>query len=187
MIEKPMDRREDVHGQTMKKLLLLRHGKSSWDDTTLADFDRPLAPRGVKAAKRVGRELAGRDWLPEHALVSPAARARETWELVAAELPDAPSADFPRKLYDASPEELLAQIKRVPAKVGTLLLLGHNPALEELARQLAGGDSDHSAIAGLREKFPTAALARFKFDGKWKELGPGAARLTHCLRPRDLR
>ena len=170
----------------MKKLLLLRHGKSSWDDPSLADFDRPLAPRGVKAAKRIGRELAARDWLPEQALVSPAARTRETWELVAAELPDAPSADFPRKLYDASPEDLLAQIRRVPGKVGTLLLLGHNPALEDLARQLAGDNSEDSALARLREKFPTAALARFKFDGNWKELGPGAARLTHCLRARDL-
>jgi phosphohistidine phosphatase len=170
----------------MKKLLLLRHGKSSWDDPSLADFDRPLAPRGAKAAKRVGRELAARQWLPEQALVSPAARTRETWKLVATELPDTPPTNLPRKLYGASPEDLLAQIKRVSGKVGTLLLLGHNPALEELARQLAGDGSDEGAFAGLREKFPTAALARFKFDGKWTELGPGAARLTHCLRPKDL-
>ena len=170
----------------MKKLLLLRHGKSSWDDPSLADFDRPLAPRGVKAAKRMGRELAARDWLPERALVSPAARTRETWKLVSAKLPDAPAANLPKKLYGASAEDLLAQIRQVSGKVGTLLLLGHNPALEELARQLAGDESDGSALAGLREKFPTAALARFKFDGKWKELGPGTARLTHCLRPKDL-
>src|SRR5919205_398092 len=83
----------------MKTLLLLRHAKSSWDDPSQADFDRPLAPRGLKAAKRMGRELAFCDWFPERALVSPAARTRETWKLVAAELPNAPTADFPETLY----------------------------------------------------------------------------------------
>src|SRR5262245_13430815 len=109
----PVDHGENVRGRTMKKLLLLRHGKSSWDDASLADFDRPLAPRGVKAAKRMGRGIAARDWLPEQALISPAARTRETWTLVAAKLPDAPSANLPRKLYGASAEDLLAQIRRV--------------------------------------------------------------------------
>jgi phosphohistidine phosphatase len=171
----------------MKTLLLLRHAKSSWDDPSQADFDRPLAPRGLKAAKRMGRELAFREWLPERALVSPAARTRETWKLVAAELPNAPAADFPKTLYDTSVEKILAQLRRTAEATNTLLVLGHNPGLEELAKQLAGNQSEAEALARLKGKFPTAALARFTFDGKWKELGPGAARLTHCVSPKDLR
>ncbi len=168
------------------KLLLLRHGKSSWDDPALADFDRPLAPRGRKAAERMGRELAARNWLPQLALVSPAVRTRDTWELVAAALSGSVSADFPDSLYDATAEDVLSEIQRTPNAVKTLLILGHNPGLEDLARQLAGDNSEKKALQRLREKFPTAALARFDFDGKWAELGFGRARLTHCLRPKDL-
>ncbi|EHK57070.1 SixA phosphatase family protein [Allomesorhizobium alhagi] len=170
----------------MKRLLLLRHAKSSWDDPALADFDRPLAPRGRKAAPLMGRELAARDWLPQLALVSPAARSRETWELVAAALPGSVSADFPDLLYDATPEDVLSEIRRTPKAIKTLLVLGHNPGLEDLAKRLAGANSEKKALQQLREKFPTAALARFDFDGKWEKLRFGDARLTHCLRPRDL-
>ena len=171
----------------MKRLLLLRHAKSSWDNPSLADFDRPLAPRGAKAAARMGRELFTRDWLPERALVSPAARTRQTWELVVAELPDAPSTHFPEALYDASAERMLGELQRAPETVNTLLILGHNPGLENLARLLVGDKSNAQAQARLREKFPTAALARFMFTGKWRELGAGAARLTHCIWPKELK
>lgn len=170
----------------MKRLLLLRHAKSSWDDPALDDFDRPLAPRGRKAAPRMGRELAARKWLPELVLASPAARTRETWELIAAELPGLVPADFSDTLYDATAENILSEIQRTPKAVKTLLVLGHNPGLENLARQLAGGNSEAKALQRLRKKFPTAALARFEFDGKWAELGYGGARLTHFLRPKDL-
>ncbi|MEI9417788.1 histidine phosphatase family protein [Mesorhizobium sp. Cs1321R2N1] len=78
----------------MKQLLLLRHAKSSWDDPDLDDFDRPLAERGLKAARLIGRELAARDWLPDLALVSPALRTRDTWRLVASELPAQPRVAF---------------------------------------------------------------------------------------------
>jgi phosphohistidine phosphatase len=170
----------------MKRLLLLRHAKSSWDDPSLVDFDRPLAPRGRKAAERMGREIAARNWLPQLALVSPAARTRETWEVVAAALPGSVSADFPDTLYDATAGDLLSEIQRTPKAVKTLLILGHNPGLEDFARQLAGDNFEAKALRRLHEKFPTAALARFDFDGKWAENGFSGARLTHCLRPRDL-
>jgi phosphohistidine phosphatase len=171
----------------MRQLLLLRHAKSSWDNPALDDFDRPLAPRGRKAAERMGRELAARNWLPQRALVSPAARARATWELVAAELPGGPaSADFPNTLYAASAESILSELQRTSKAVKTLLVLGHNPGLEDLARRLSGESSKAKALQRLGEKFPTAALARFEFDGKWAGLVFGSARLTHCLRPKDL-
>jgi phosphohistidine phosphatase len=170
----------------VNSLLLLRHAKSSRDDPSLADIERPLAPRGLKAAKAMGQELAARGWQPDQILVSPAVRTRQTWELVAAELPDPPAPSFPRMLYMATPELLLQQLRKTPKKIGTLLVLGHNPSLEQLAAQLASADSDAAALASLKEKFPTAALARFVLDGAWTDLRFGGARLTHLLRPSDL-
>ena len=170
----------------MKQLLLLRHAKSSWDNPGLADYDRPLASRGRKAARRMGRELAVRSWLPQRALVSPAARTRDTWEIASAEWPRIPEVSFAEALYEASAGQLLAEAQRTPERIGMLLMLGHNPGLEDFARGLAGDNSEPEALELLLEKFPTAALARFEFDGKWEELRLGAARLTNCLRPKDL-
>ncbi|TPL80826.1 histidine phosphatase family protein [Mesorhizobium sp. B2-3-13] len=168
----------------MKQLLLLRHAKSSWDDPDLDDFDRPLAERGLKAARLIGRELAARDWLPDLALVSPALRTRDTWRLVAAELPAQPRVAFAEALYDAPAADILSQVRKADPSSGCLLVLGHNPGLEDLAKQLAGPGSEAKARKRLEQKFPTAALARFVFEHDWSALS--AARLTHCLRPKDL-
>ncbi|MFD2051605.1 SixA phosphatase family protein [Mesorhizobium calcicola] len=168
----------------MRQLLLLRHAKSSWGDPGLADFDRPLAGRGLKAARLMGRELAARDWLPDLALVSAALRSRDTWRLVAAELPAHPRVAFANALYDASAADILSQIRQASASGGSLLVVGHNPGLEDLANQLAAPESEAKARKRLEEKFPTAALARFVFEGDWS--GLSSARLTHCLWPRDL-
>ena len=168
----------------MKQLLLLRHAKSSWDDPDLDDFERPLAERGLKAAKLMGRELAARDWLPDQVLVSPALRTHDTWRLIAAELPAHPPVVFADALYDASAADILSQIRKAEPSSGCLAVLGHNPGLEDLAKQLAGPDSDAKARKRIEEKFPTSALARFVFDGDWSGLSSG--RLTHCLRPKDL-
>ncbi|AZO55429.1 MULTISPECIES: histidine phosphatase family protein [unclassified Mesorhizobium] len=168
----------------MKQLLLLRHAKSSWDDRDLDDFDRPLAERGLKAARLIGRELAARDWLPDLALVSPALRTRDTWRLVAAELPVHPRVAFAEALYDASAADILRQVRKADPSSGCLVVLGHNPGLEDLAKQLAGPRSEAKARRRLDEKFPTAALARFVLEDDWS--GLSSARLTHCLRPKDL-
>lgn len=168
----------------MKQLLLLRHAKSSWDDPDLDDFDRPLAERGLKAAKLMGRELAARDWLPDQVLVSSALRTRDTWRLVAAELPAHPRVVFANALYDASAADVLSQIRLADPSSGCLAVVGHNPGLEDLAKQLAGSGSEAKARKRIEEKFPTTALARFVFEGDWSGLSSG--RLTHCLRPKDL-
>lgn len=170
----------------MKTLLLLRHAKSSWDDSSLADFDRPLAPRGQKAAKRMGRELAERGWIPDLALVSPAARTEQTWALVSAGLSRKAAAKFPEALYEASVDKILSVIRKAPETANTLLVIGHNPGLEDLARQLAGEDSEPESVERLRQKFPTAALARFTIDHEWQELRPDSAQLTHFLVPKEL-
>ena len=168
----------------MKQLLLLRHAKSSWDDPDLDDFDRPLAERGAKAARLMGRELAARDWLPELALVSPTLRTRDTWRLVAAELPVLPEITFVEALYDASAADILSQIRKTDGSRRCLVVIGHNPGLEDLAKQLAGPGSEAKARKRLDEKFPTAALARVVFEGDWS--GLSSAQLTHCLRLKDL-
>lgn len=168
----------------MRQLLILRHAKSSWDDPSLADFDRPLGSRGQKTAPLMGRELARRGWLPDLALVSPALRTRETWQMVAAELPRHVPAQFADELYEAAPATILARVRQV--KATTLLVIGHNPGLQHFALRLAGAGSDESVFKKIEAKFPTAALARFALDGDWADLAFGSARLTHCLRPKDL-
>jgi phosphohistidine phosphatase len=168
----------------VKQLFILRHAKSSWDDPALADFDRPLAPRGLKTASLMGRELDRRGWLPDLALVSPALRARDTWRLVAQELPKHVQVEFAEELYEAAGGAILARVRR--AKATNLLVIGHNPGLQHFVLRLAGAGSDESVFKKIEAKFPTAALARFTLDGDWADLAFGGARLTHCLRPKDL-
>jgi phosphohistidine phosphatase len=171
----------------MRDLLLLRHAKSGWDDPSLADRDRPLAERGRKAARRMGRLLGERGWRPDLALVSPARRTRETWELVAETLGGKPPPALTvEMLYMASPADLMQAVCGHGAKARRLLVLGHNPGIEAFASMLAAPDSDTGAMSRLKEKFPTAGLARFRFDGKWPELQPSAARLVEFVRPREL-
>ncbi len=132
----------------------------------------------------MGRELAARDWLPDQALVSPALRTRDTWRLVAAELPAHRRVVFVDALYEASAADILSQIRQADPASVCLIVVGHNPGLEDLAKQLAGSGSEAKARKRLEEKFPTAALARFVFEGEWSALS--SAKLTHCLRPKDL-
>ena len=170
----------------MKTLLLLRHAKSSRDDPSLADFDRPLAPRGIRAASRMGREIAKHAWLPGLALVSPARRAAQTWELVSAGLRRQPDVELATALYEASAETLLAELRKIPDDVDSVLLLGHNPGLQDAAILLAGPQSGQAPLSKMKSKFPTGALAHFAVDGPWRGLQPQSARLTDFIRPRDL-
>ena len=165
----------------MKTLYLLRHAKSSWDDPSLDDFDRPLSGRGRKAAPLVGRFMAEHGWQPDLALVSPAVRARETWQLLSAELPAPIETRFEPAIYMAEPEALLSLLRQTDTP-GSVILVGHNPGLEQLAARLAGPGSDPQASARMTEKFPTAALARFDVDA----LEPGGATLADFVRSRDL-
>ncbi len=168
-----------------KILLLLRHAKSSWDDPDLDDFDRPLAKRGREAAPRMGREIVRHGWLPDRALVSPALRTRQTWDLVAAELPQPVAAIFDRSIYEAPAAHILAAIRATPDAVGTLVVVGHNPGFEQLTAMLAGRESAPAAMAAVKRKFPTAGLARLAFESGWADLTPGGAMLTDFLTPRD--
>jgi phosphohistidine phosphatase len=166
---------------TERRLYLLRHAKSSWEDQRLADHDRPLAPRGERAATAIGRHLREQRIEPELVLCSTARRARETLERIGlAERP----VRIERELYGADPATLLGRLQEIPAAVGSVMVIGHNPGLEQLALALArpGG-----AVRELVVKFPTGALATLVFRSGWNALDRGTADLIGFVRPRDLR
>ncbi|MFI9151315.1 SixA phosphatase family protein [Streptomyces sp. NPDC053367] len=167
----------------LRRLVVLRHAKSAWPEG-VADHGRPLGPRGRRDAPVAGRVLAERDWLPDLAVCSTAARARATWELASAEWGTPPRVRFDRRVYAADAADLLAVARETPPEVGTLLLIGHNPGLEELVLTLAGSDMD-GALDAVHEKFPTSAIAVLTWYGHtWQALAPGCALLTAMVVPR---
>jgi phosphohistidine phosphatase len=172
---------------SMKSLLLLRHAKSSWDHRSLVDFDRPLDERGRGDAPRMGAELASCGWLPDTVLVSPAARTRETWTLMADALGASTQVQFCKPLYEASADRILAEIRKTSPSCRTLMVVGHNPGLEMLANLLAGPSSGPEPLSRLAQKYPTAGVARLAFEGDWSRLAWEGATLTDFLRPKDLR
>jgi len=154
-----------------RTVYLLRHAKSSWEHPALADIDRPLAPRGRKAAKKIARYLRDRDTRPALVLCSPAARARGTLAAIG-------EGEIRPELYGASADELLEVIRGLPDASGSVLLIGHNPGMEDLAAAFA-------PLPG--EKFPTGALATFALDcERWADVAPGKAELVDYVVPREL-
>ncbi|MBV8432041.1 MAG: histidine phosphatase family protein [Solirubrobacterales bacterium] len=160
-----------------KHLYLLRHAKSSWDDPGLEDHDRPLAPRGRKAAKLIGAYLARHHTAISLVLCSPAVRTRQTLELVG----PPGEVQIEPELYRASSVQLLDRLHRAPETADAVMVIGHNPAIQDLAAGLVGPATDLGA-----RKFPTAALATLTFAGAWPELGWGGAEPAEFLTPREL-
>jgi phosphohistidine phosphatase len=164
----------------VKRLLILRHAKSSWGDPALADFDRPLAPRGRRAAKSIRKHLELGAVEIDLVLCSPARRARETLARIEKALGNA-MVELDETLYGAGSDPLLARLRKVPDGVGSVLLIGHNPGLHDLALRLAPD------AARLHEGFPTAALATLEVDAaSWGELGRAGSRLVDYVVPREL-
>jgi phosphohistidine phosphatase len=167
----------------VKRLVLLRHAKSAWDDPTLRDRDRPLAPRGRKAAKRVGRWAKKHEIRPQLVVCSSAVRARQTLERVLPGLGE-PAVWIEVALYGASAETLLARVRALPEEVDEAMLVGHNPGLQDLALLLAvpGRRRDRARV-----NVPTGALVELELEaGRWGEVSPGEARLTRFVVPREL-
>ncbi len=161
----------------MRRLWVLRHAKSSWDDPTLADHDRPLAPRGLKAARRIAGWADENGIEPELVLCSTAARARATLELVLPGL-GTPRVEVEGALYHAPADELLARLRRVGAPIASVLLIGHNPGLHNLVGLLAPPGP---------EELPTGALVGLALDVEaWAETSPGCGRLEQLILPRTL-
>ena len=168
-----------MHRSAARRIDLLRHAKSSWDNPGLADHDRPLTSRGRRAATRIGRHLREAGVEPELILCSTARRARDTLALL--DLAGAVSVE--PGLYGASSDLLLERLRETSDDVHSLLLVGHNPGIEGLAGVLAAeGPLRDELAAG----FPTAALATLTFDGGWRELRPAACELVAFVKPREL-
>lgn len=161
----------------MKRLWILRHAKSSWDHPGLADHDRPLAPRGRKAAKRIARWADANGVRPDLVLCSTAVRAQATLDLVRPGLGD-PEERIERNLYHASVDDILGLVEAVDDAVAGILLIGHNPMLHELAMALAPPGP---------EAFPTGALAGLRLEiDRWEELRPGCGLIETFVVPRSL-
>jgi phosphohistidine phosphatase len=169
----------------VKALYLLRHAKSSWADASLDDHDRPLAPRGKKATSALARHLASEGIRPALVLCSTAVRARQTLDGVAASLGDDVDVWEEDVLYGAGSRELLRRLRRLPPAVPSVMVVAHNPGLEDLALELIDGGDDE-ALARLNRKFPTGALATLLIPGEWKALAPRQGTLTAYVVPKDL-
>lgn len=178
-----------------RKLVLFRHAKSAWPADVL-DHERPLAPRGQRDAPVMGRWLRDAGCVPAQVLCSTARLARETWQLAQTGLDATPPVTFDRDVYEATAAGLLALIRRTPAAVATLLVIGHNPTIEELGLMLTAASpgaratpppnaAAPDALERMRVKFPTAAIAVLEFGGTWRALGQGRAQLTAFVTPRD--
>lgn len=168
----------------MKTLTLLRHAKSGWDAPAARDFDRPLNARGRKAARAMGREMRRLGLGFDLVLASPAARVTETLTELAQGYGAAVDTRFDETIYLAPVDTLLTLVRAVDDGEARLLLVGHNPGMEQLALSLSGAGPLRGEIAA---KYPTGALAEIGFDvPHWRDVAPGEGRLARFVRPREL-
>ena len=166
----------------MLTLYLLRHAKSDWSDHSLADAMRPLSARGRRDALLLAAFLEGAHVHPDLVLCSTATRTRETLELLIAALGNA-RVELEEGLYGASVEALLDRLRAVPDAVASVMLIGHNPGLQELALRLTKPGKRRAA---LEAKFPTAALATIQpTTTSWRKLDPSSSRLSGYTTPRQ--
>lgn len=171
-------------GDPMKTLTLLRHAKSGWDDPVARDFDRPLNPKGQRAAAMMGRHMRAQGLAFDHVVASPAVRVVETLDHVATGYGSDLAPAWDQRVYLASAATLLDLVHELPAAAERVLLVGHNPGLEELVLELVaeGALRDEVAI-----KFPTASLAEMRFGvADWEAVKPASGDLVRYVRPRDL-
>lgn len=171
----------------MRQLLLLRHAKSSWDDRSVPDRDRALNVRGRQAATCMRQALQQLGLTPDLVLVSPARRTRETLEALEP-WDEAPLIESIEMLYLASAVQLLEALRGVPETVRSVMVVGHNPGMHELALLLVGKatTAPPADLTRLKAGYPTGALAEFNVAGSWTRLDVGGGQLVRFLRPRDL-
>lgn len=161
----------------MKTLLLLRHAKSSWDDSSLGDFERPLAPRGKNDAPRIGRALKQRGPTPDLIISSPAVRATQTIQSVVKAAGFAVTPQFDETIYGASSAELMRVVRRISNSISCAMLVGHNPGFEDMV----------SRLTGVTQHMPTAALACMEFQiDTWADVEDGEGKLAWFMTPKLL-
>jgi phosphohistidine phosphatase len=167
----------------VKLLGLLRHAKSDWDDLSLRDFDRGLNARGRKGAALMGRHIRehGEPW--EVIVASPAERVKRTLEASGLQVP----IRWEQEAYLADAGHLLGLLQRVPDDPASVLLVGHNPGLQELVFALVAPEHENALFAEAAEKYPTATYAVLELAiERWADCAPGCGTLVHFARPRDL-
>lgn len=170
----------------MKTLTLLRHAKSGWDDPVARDFDRPLNAKGRKAAQVMGRHMKTGGLAFDHIVASPARRVVETIAEVAAGYGAPIDPAWDKRLYLASSATLLDVARETPAEADRLLMIGHNPGLEDFVLMLLAG-GEPALVTAAEEKYPTATIAELTFDvDHWADVAAAAGTLTRFVRPRDL-
>lgn len=166
----------------MKRLGLLRHAKSDWDDLSLRDFDRGLNARGRRGAALIGGHLREQPWTWDLLLASPAERVKLTLESAALGM----EPKFVDGLYLAHCDEMISLLQQQDDALESVLLVGHNPGLQDLTLELAA-DEDDTLLTQAAMKFPTATFAVLELDVlRWRDLRPRCGRLVHFTRPRDL-
>jgi phosphohistidine phosphatase len=174
----------------MRRFLILRHAKAGPHDEK-DDKERQLIDRGRSDAALMGRAMRAKDYLPQLVLCSSAARTKETWENAGPELGTKPEAKFLDSLYDATAGTILKCVHAANDTAATVLYIGHNPGLEQLARMLVREPRDkdeRQRAAALMSKYPTGALSVIDFDiAKWAQLAPGAGILVDFITPADLK
>lgn len=169
----------------MRTLHLLRHLKSSWDDPEQADHDRPLAPRGRRAGKAMRRHIGAAGISPQLVISSSAVRAVETWEAIRQGIGSDVDVEVSDAVYMASAASLLLLLNGLPDAAASVLVVGHNPGIAELAVGLSGTGGDQD-LRRMNAKFPTGGLATLTFEGSWSSLSWGDAHLAQFVVPRDL-
>ena len=170
----------------MKTLTVMRHAKSSWDDSRLNDFDRPLNARGRKSARAMGKELKHRGFRFDQVIASPAMRVRETLNDFADGYGDELDIEFRPEIYESTVDRLLRLVREIPESVKAPLLVGHNPGLQDLLVALTEDDGDklRHRVSG---KFPTAAVATLRFPtSRWADIEPGSGEIAELIVPKDL-
>jgi phosphohistidine phosphatase len=169
----------------MRELLLLRHAKSSWDDPSLDDHDRPLARRGRRAADALRQHLSSHGVAPDLILCSTARRTVETWERIAPGMADATRIEIDHRLYGADAADLRARLHEVEPGARRVMVIAHNPGVQDLVLELVG-TGDERQRARMERKYPTGALATLAVAGPWATIGAGVAELVDFVEPRRL-
>jgi phosphohistidine phosphatase len=172
------------HQPTPRRIVVVRHAKSSWDDPSLADHDRPLSPRGRKALPRLRDHIAELGLRPDLVLCSTSRRTRETLDGIREALGKKTRIEFEPAVYDAGTGDLLAMLRGLDDQIATVFLIGHNPGSADLVDLLAADSSIGGAAAAV-EKFPTAAMAVLSVSGPWNALQAGCASLDDFWVPRQ--
>ena len=167
---------------TTRQLVLVRHAKAAQDGG--ADEDRPLATRGTVDAPAIGRWLTDGGVAPDRVVVSPARRARQTWGLASAEMAGVPEPVLDGRVYDNTVASLLDAVHDTPEGVGTLVLVGHNPSMQETAMTLDDGSGDEATRREMTGKFPTSGVAVFGVEQEWPDVAAGSGRLVAFSAPR---